>query len=155
MCRAVRRLLLGMSAAAPQPPSRGAEKSNGGACLLEENHREPFLLPSGRVTEASRESGSAEGLQLQRQQEDNEDNDKWQRGRPQPCHVVEAPPPKENPWTRWKPPPNSGSSLSPSNASSGGELTSQDPGEKGRCRWRGRVAAAAAAALGGRSCQIE
>ncbi|XP_039181870.1 la-related protein 1B isoform X2 [Crotalus tigris] len=116
-----------MSAAAPQRPSRGAEKSNGGAWLLEENHREPFLLPSGQVTEASRESGSTEGLQLQRQQEDNEDNDKWQRGRPQPCHVVEAPPPKENPWTRWKPPPNSGSSLSPSNASSGGELTSQDP----------------------------
>ncbi|XP_007442890.1 la-related protein 1, partial [Python bivittatus] len=115
-----------MSAAAPQPPFRGAEKSNGGAWLLEENHREQLLLSSGQVTEASRESDSAEGLHLQRQQEDDEDNDKWQQGRPQPSHVVEAPPPKENPWTRWKPPPNSGS-LSPSSASAGGGFSSKDP----------------------------
>uniref|UniRef100_A0ACB8E7R4 Uncharacterized protein n=1 Tax=Sphaerodactylus townsendi TaxID=933632 RepID=A0ACB8E7R4_9SAUR len=116
-----------MSAAVPQPPLRGAEKS-GAARLPEENRQDPLLCPSGRVgSEAPRQSGSGEGEQQQQQpQEDDEDDDHHKR--PRGRHLVDAPPPKDNPWTRWKPPP-AVSSVSPSSASTGSELALQDPGE--------------------------
>ncbi|KAL8207030.1 UNVERIFIED_CONTAM: hypothetical protein K2H54_040230, partial [Gekko kuhli] len=115
-----------MSAAAPQPPLRGAEKTGGGR-PPEESRPEQLLFPSGQVVS---ESGSGEGQQQQEDdEEEEEDHHTWpQRGRPQPqAPLVEAPPPKENPWSRWKPPPASGSSLSPSSASTGSELALQDP----------------------------
>lgn len=131
MRRTAARAPLGMSAAAPQPPLRGAEQI-GGARPPEENRQEQLLLPSGQaLSEAPGESGSGEGQQQQQEDDEEEDHSKWQRGRPPPQpHLAEAPPPKENPWTRWKPPPAPGGSLSPSSASAGSEFALQDPGEE-------------------------
>ena len=137
------------SAAASQPLLRGSEKSRGTARLPEDYHPEQPLPPSGRVAEASQESGSGEGAPQHQEDDDeeeeegggsnnsagNDNHEKCQRGlqpRPPPPHVAEAPLPKENPWTRWKPPPASGSSLSPSSASAGSELAPQDSGEQAK-----------------------